>query len=209
MGLVTPTRAIVRRPSQCYAACLRHDPRPIDVALAQQQHAGYVQALREAGVVVEELAELDSPDACFVEDTAVVLGDRALVTRPGAPSRRGEIDTIAAALEQRVTVVRMTAPATLDGGDVLRCEGALVVGLSTRTNREGLAQLGAVAGAIGLRVVGVEVGAGLHLKSACTLADANTLLVQPGVLAPDALGELELELVEVPEPEGANVLAFT
>jgi dimethylargininase len=206
--LVTPTRAIVRSPSRCYAECLREHPRPIDVPLAQRQHDGYVQALREAGIVVQALAELDAPDACFVEDTAVVLGDRAIVTRPGAPSRRVEIDSVALALGQHLTVVRMTAPATLDGGDVLRCGDALVVGLSRRTNREGLAQLAAVAGVLGLRVIGVELRAGLHLKSACSLADAHTLLVQPGMLELAAIASLALAPVEVPEPEGANVLAF-
>jgi len=209
VAIATPTRAIVRRPSSRYAECLRHDPRPIDVALAQAQHRGYVQALRDAGIVVDELPELDAPDAVFVEDTAVLLGDRALLTRPGAPARRAELDSIATALDQReLIVVRMSAPATLDGGDVLRCGDTLLVGCSARTNPEGLAQLRAVAGAIGLTVIGVEVRAGLHLKSACSLADAHTLLVDAGCLDLRAIEGLALEPVIVPEALGANVLAF-
>src|SRR5205085_2329678 len=93
-------------------------------------------------------------------------------------------------------------------GDVLRCAQRLLVGLSERTNRAGLAQLAAVAGEIGLDVIGIEVRRCLHLKSACSLADAHTLLVREGCFDRDALGELELEPVLVPESAGANVLAF-
>ena len=208
-GLATPTHAIVRPPAACYAQCLRHDPRPIDVALARAQHRGYVAALRDAGIAVEVLPEIDHPDAVFVEDTAVQLGDRALVTLPGAAARHGEIDSIAVALARRVAVTRMREPGRLDGGDVLRCGDTLVVGLSRRTNNDGLAQLAALAREVGLVVVGVEVKDGLHLKSACSLADARTLLVHEGCLDHAALMRLELELVTVPEPAGANVLAFS
>ncbi|HWB79889.1 MAG TPA: arginine deiminase family protein [Nannocystaceae bacterium] len=207
-GLATPTHAIVRPPAACYAQCLRHDPRPIDVTLAQTQHRGYVAALRDAGITVEILAEIDHPDAVFVEDTAVQLGDRALVTLPGATARHGEIDSIAAVLTRRVAVTRMHEPGRLDGGDVLRCGDTLVVGRSRRTNEAGVAQLAALAREVGLAVVGVEVKDGLHLKSACSLADEHTLLVHAGCLDERALARLELELVVVPEAAGANVLAF-
>jgi dimethylargininase len=206
--LSTPTHAIVRPPAACYADCLRHDPRPIDVALAQTQHRGYVQALRAAGITVEVLPEIDHPDAVFVEDTAVQLGDRAIVTLPGAPARHGELATIAEALSRHVTLLHMTEPARLDGGDVLRWGDVLLVGLSARTNAEGLRQLAAAAAEVGIAVVGVEVRAGLHLKSACSLADEATLLVHEGCLDRSVLARLELELVEVAEPAGANVLAF-
>lgn len=208
VGMSTPAHAIVRAPSACYARCLRHDPRPIDVALARSQHDGYVVALREAGIDVQVLPELDSPDAVFVEDTAVQLGDRALVTLPGAPSRWDELATIAEVLAARMTVIRMTEPARLDGGDVLRWRDGLLVGLSQRTNPEGLRQLAAVAGAVGLAVVPIEVRSGLHLKSACSLADEGTLLVREGGFELGELARLGLEPLAVPEDAGANVLAF-
>jgi dimethylargininase len=210
VDLATPRAAIVRAVSASYAGCIRERATgTIDVERARAQHLGYVQALREAGIEVEELPAADAlPDAVFVEDTAVVLDDRALVTRPGALSRRAEIDSIAAALDRRITTVRMTAPATLDGGDVLRCDRTLFVGLSQRTNREGLAVLAEVASAIDICVVGIELRGGLHLKSACSLADAHTLLVAEGAFDPAALRRVDVEPVVVPEPAGANALAF-
>lgn len=205
----TPSHAIVRPPSRAYASCLREQPVAIDVDLAVAQHRGYVAALREAGVEVEVLPALDdAPDGVFVEDTAVVLDTVAVLTRPGAPPRRAEVDSIAAALAGRRAVARMEAPATLDGGDVLRVGDVLVVGLSTRTNAQGLAWLRQVAAVDGIEVVGVALGAGLHLKSACTLGGDGLLLVHPGAIDPEALRALPVELARVPEPQGANVLAL-
>ncbi len=207
--LPTPSHAIVRPPSPAYASCLRERPVVIDVDLAVAQHEAYVAALRDAGVTVVMLPALrNAPDGVFVEDTAVVLDTVALVTRPGAPTRRCEVDSTAAALAGRRTVHRMDAPATLDGGDVLRIGGTLVVGLSQRTNREGLARLAEVAAMDGLHVRGVDVGAGLHLKSACTLGGAELLLLHEGAIDRGALRGLPVEIAEVPEAEGANVLAF-
>lgn len=207
MTLVTPSSAIVRPPGPAYAACLRAQPIAIDVGLAIQQHAGYVAALRDAGIHVEILPELPgAPDAVFVEDTAVVLDSCALLTHPGAPSRRVEVASIGRALAGHRTLHTMLPPATLDGGDVLRIGRRLFVGLSQRTNRAGLGHLAAVAATDGLEVVAVTMAGGLHLKSVCSLADAETLLVHgPGI---DRSAFAGLELVEVPEPAGANVLAF-
>jgi dimethylargininase len=199
----------VRTLSASYASCIREGGGPIDVPRARLQHRAYVDALRDAGIDVEELPARDAmPDAIFVEDTAIVLGARALVTRPGAPARREEVASIADALARRVTVEWMTEPATLDGGDVLRCADTLLVGLSQRTNRAGLQQLTVFAAASGLTTIGIEVRRGLHLKSACSLAGSHALLVQPDVLDLAAIQSLELEHVVVPEPAGANVLAF-
>lgn len=209
MTLVTPSHAIVRPPGASYASCMREDPVAIDIALARAQHDGYVAALREAGVVVEVLPELrEAPDAVFVEDTAVVLDTCALVTRPGAPSRRAEVATIAAALTGRRALTVMDGTATLDGGDVLRIGRWLVVGLSRRTDRAGVEQLARLARTDGLEVIAVRVNDGLHLKSACSLAGPETLLVREGELELDALAALPVELVPVPEAAGANVLAF-
>ncbi len=207
--LVTPSLAIVRPPGPAYAACLRAQPVPIDVGLAIHEHAGYAAALRDAGVHVEVLSELPgAPDAMFVEDTAVVLDSCALLTHPGAPSRRVEVASIHRALAGRRTLHTMLAPATLDGGDVLRIGRRLFVGLSQRTNRAGLGHLAAVAATDGLEVIAVTMAGGLHLKSVCSLAGPETLLVHGAGIDRAAFAGHSLEVVEVPEAAGANVLAF-
>jgi dimethylargininase len=129
-------RAIVRKPSAALSRCeltylARH---PIDLARAEAQHAAYVEALRSHGMDVVILPpEPDLPDAVFVEDTAVVVDECAVITRPGAESRRPEVDSIASALAPHRPLVRMRAPATLDGGDVLQVGRTFFVGRTART----------------------------------------------------------------------------
>jgi dimethylargininase len=204
---------IARGVSARYADCLRGDARArIDVAAARAQHAAYVAAVRAAGVRVDVLPADDaSPDACFLEDTAVITGAHALATRPGAPSRRAEVEPVAAELARALTVHRMEAPATLDGGDVLRIDARLFVGLSSRTTAEGADALARVAALDGLQVIRVAVRGGLHLKSACSLASASLLVYDPGVMGDEELVPFRasgVELLPVAEPAGANVLAL-
>ena len=215
--LALPARVLVRPVSDSYAACLRMaGDAPISVAVARAQHAAYVAAVASSGVPVTVVVPDDlCADACFVEDTAVVTGRHAVATRPGAPSRRAEVGPVAQALAPFVTVHGMQSPATLDGGDVLRAGAALYVGLSSRTNREGAARLAEIASMDGLEThvlrVASREGAGLHLKSACTLVDAATLIYDPAQLDADALAMFRasgLTCVAALEPEGANVLAL-
>ncbi|MBI3268208.1 MAG: type 3 dihydrofolate reductase [Planctomycetes bacterium] len=202
-----PAAVLVREVPASYARCLRRDPVAIDVAAARAQHAGYVSALREAGAEVVVLpADEGFPDASFVEDCAVVAGGRALLTRPGAPSRQGEVGPVADALARWYGVQRMEAPATLDGGDVLRVGRRLFVGLSGRTNLAGLECLERLAALDGLETVRVVVRAGLHLKSACGLAAPGLVLLAPGVLDPAPFEAAGLECLAVPEPVGSNCL---
>ena len=196
-----------------YADCLRSDRESaIDVVLATKQHAAYVEAIRALGIAVDVVKSDDEcPDACFIEDTAVITGAHAVATRPGAPSRRAEVDAVAAALAPYVTVHRMTGEATLDGGDVLRVGDSLFVGLSTRTNEAGVAFLAAVARRDGLDVVPLVVRGGLHLKSACSLAGASLLLFDPALFVDADLAPFRshgLTCVAASEPVGANVLAI-
>jgi len=211
MPLVTPTHAIVRRPSASYAACIRDDATTaIDVALARTQHAAYVDALHDAGIHIELLPELpDAPDAIFVEDTAVILDTVALATRPGAPARRVEVASVASVIAPRRALTIMSPPGTLDGGDVMRVGSRLVVGLSQRTDRDGVAALARVAASDRIDVATVELPGGLHLKSACSVV-RHDLVVAYGPLAPLLRPVLEpsIELLVVPEPAGANVLGF-
>jgi dimethylargininase len=184
---------------------------PINVALARAQHEAYVAALRAVGVPVEILpTDDDCPDACFIEDTAVITGAHALATRPGAASRRAEVEPVARALARLLEVHPMAAPATLDGGDVLRIGSRIFVALSARTNPEGAEALARVAALDGLEVIPVPVRGGLHLKSACTLASASLLVYDPNVMADAELAPFRVAGIEplpVPEPTGANVLA--
>jgi len=208
-----PERVLVRSVSDAYANCLRSDTtRAIDVVAARLQHEGYVAALRDLGIAVQLVPSAPSlPDACFIEDTAVVLAEVAIVTRPGAESRREEVLAVGEALAPHRSVHVMEGPATLDGGDVLRAGDHVFVGLSTRTNAEGAAMLGRIAGAEGLALVTLEVRGGLHLKSACTLANATTVVFDPAVIGVDEVRSFEragLTCIEAEEPAGANVLAL-
>jgi dimethylargininase len=151
---------------------------PIDVESAERQHAHYAQALVSLGCRLLELApEPDLPDSVFVEDTVVVLDDVAVLTRPGAESRRPEVASVASVIELWRPCVRIEAPGTLDGGDVLRVGRDLYVGKSGRSNAEGISQLAAAIAPHGYRTVPVPVRGCLHLKSAVTLVAPDTLLI--------------------------------
>src|SRR3954462_6354337 len=149
---------------------LTHLPRAaIDLELATTQHTAYEQALDRLGFTIIQLEGQDElPDSVFVEHPAVVLDDVAIVPRPGAPARRAETLTIAKALAPLRPLVEIAAPGTLDGGDVLRIGKRLFVGRSTRTNGDGIRQLGKLVRAFGYSVVAVPVSGCLHLKSAVT-----------------------------------------
>jgi dimethylargininase len=179
----------------------------IELDRAIAQHAAYAALLRSLGLDVVELpGDPAYPDCCFVEDVAVVLDELALLTRPGASSRRGEVAAIEAVLARYRPIETTAAPATLEGGDVLRLGRTLYVGRSARTNEAGVARLAAVAEPLGYRVVPVAVTGCLHLKSAVTALDQQRLLVNRAWLDPSAFRGLELVDVAPQEPGAANVL---
>jgi dimethylargininase len=199
--------AIVRPPTAALARCeLTHLARePIDPAIAQAQHAGYVSTLRSLGAQVTVLApEPDLPDAVFVEDTAVVLDGLAVITNPGAVSRRPEVTGVAAALGRHRPLAWMAPPATLDGGDVLAIGRTLYVGRSTRTNDEGIEQLGAFAAPHGYTVRPVEVKGCLHLKSACSYPGDGMILANPAWVEPGTFERTRILEVAAEEPRAAN-----
>lgn len=144
-----------------------------------------------------------------MEDGAVVLGDRVVMTRPGAQARRAELPSLETALAGHLAVQHLEAPGTLDGGDVMRMGDRLFVGRSARTNDTGIEQLRALASEVGLEVVPVAVpDASLHLKSVCSALDDRRVVVDATALPPAVLSDLGLTVHEVPEPAGANVLCF-
>ena len=138
------THAIVRPPASTFADGLTSsDEGPPDIGMALDQHLAYCRALEECGLEITELpADPKYPDSCFVEDTAIVTAQGAIATRPGAPSRSGEVDSVVAALRRYYReVAQIFAPGTLDGGDVCEADGHFLIGLSSRTNEQGARQL--------------------------------------------------------------------
>ena len=146
------------------------------------------------------------PDGVFVEDTALVLDELAVITRPGAASRRPETDSVAAALEPFRPLQRIGGPGTLDGGDVLRTGRSLFVGLSGRTTREGAAELARLVRPAGYEVQIVPVQGCLHLKSAVTEVGDGTLLINPEWVDPAAFEGFRLIPIDPGEAFAANAL---
>jgi dimethylargininase len=180
---------------------------PIDVVLAQAQHAEYERCLASLGCEVHTLpAQPDLPDSVFVEDMAVVLDRLAIITRPGSESRWPEVPSIAEALRPLRKLSFIAAPATLDGGDVLVAGTNVFVGLSTRTNAEAVEQLRALLNPHGYTVEAVEVRGCLHLKSAATPVAHGTLVVNPAWIDQRAFAGFELIAVAPEEPLAGNTL---
>jgi len=180
---------------------------PIDVDLARAQHRSYEQALRDAGCSVEHLdASPDMPDSVFVEDIAVVFDELAIVTRPGAASRRAETAAVASALARYRSVQMIQAPGTVDGGDVLVAGRRVFVGRSTRTNDAAVEQIRQMLTPFGYTVCGVQVTGCLHLKSAVTALGGDLLLANPDWIDRAAFAGFELVEVDPLEPMAANAL---
>jgi dimethylargininase len=171
------------------------------------QHAEYERALVQAGYSLVQLPELpDAPDSVFVEDVAIVLGEVAILTRPGAESRREEVSAMAETLRRFRPVSHITEPGTLDGGDVLVLDRQIFVGLSTRTNGAGVSQLRALCEPHNYSVSGLRVSGALHLKTAVTRVAPGTLLINPRWIDPAAFGDFEVIEVDPQEPFAANAV---
>jgi dimethylargininase len=203
--------ALTRKPGQRLgAAKLTFLPRQeIDCALALRQHADYERSLEQIGVGLVSLPAVpEYPDSVFVEDGAVVLDEVAVIARPGVESRRGETASLAAALAPFRELRFLSAPATLEGGDVLRAGKTLYVGVSGRTSLAGIGQLADLLRPYDHRVEAVEVRGCLHLKTACSLLPDGSLLVNPEWIDVEPLRHRGLVEVPPEEPWGANVLAI-
>jgi len=203
-------RAVVRSVSRTLGRCeLTHLERtPVDVELAHVQHELYAATLEKLGCELLRIpAEPELPDAVFVEDAALVLDEVAVITRPGAESRRRETESVARAIAPWRELRRIEAPATLDGGDVLRIGRTVYVGATPRSNAAGIAALREALAPFGYRVEAVPVRGCLHLKSAVTLAAPDTLLYNPRWIDRKRLPALRAIAVDGAEPHGANALA--
>jgi len=203
--LIALTRQVSPRIVDCELTHLARQP--IDVALARRQHHAYEVALQELGCQVVTLpAEPDLPDSVFVEDVALVLDELAIITRPGADSRKPETASIANALEPYRRLDYITTPGTLDGGDILCLGKSIYVGISSRSNRPAIEQLAAFTKPFRYAVQGVEVSGYLHLKSAVTRVAAETLLVNRAWIDVSLFEGMGFIDVDTAEPYGANAL---
>lgn len=201
--------AVTREVSPRFNECeITHIERaPIDVEIARAQHRGYVNALKNLGCDVLELpAQTDLPDSVFVEDTTFILPETAVITRPGADSRKPETESIAQALSPFAKLLFLREPATLDGGDVLVVGKRIFVGLSTRSNDEAICQLQELLGDYGYSVSGVPLRDCLHLKSAVTRVNDHTLLINKNWVDTAFFADYNLIEVDTAEPYAANCL---
>lgn len=203
------TQALVRSPGASFEKAIAMVPQPIDVALAQKQHAEYTSAVRETGVQVEMLeAAEDFPDACFMQDPAMVIDNTAILNRMGAPSRAGETALVADILRARFETHALQAPATLEGGDVLNVGERVLVGETERTNRAGIEQLGMLLEPRGIRVEAVPLREFLHLLTVVTYVGKGIVVVYEDFAEHPAIDDFEKVIVPHAEAYAANTLGI-
>ncbi|MEE2051981.1 dimethylargininase [Nocardiopsis tropica] len=198
--------ALMRRPvPELAQGIVTHMERtPVDPVLAARQYTIYQETVASAGWRVHEVETAPGlPDSVFVEDPVVVCEDLAILARPGADARRGEVDGVEASVRLLgLRVARIEAPGTLDGGDVLQVGSTVYVGVGGRTDTDGAAQLEQLVKPLGREVVRVELGRALHLKSAVTALPDGSLIGLPELVDADALPPVR----RPPEEKGAHVL---
>lgn len=205
--LTAITRAVCPVLAQCELAFIER--KPIDLARASEQHRAYEKILKKIGARVISLpAEPELPDSMFVEDPAIVLDEVAVIVPLGTETRRKEAATIETVLAKYRPIERIMLPGTMEGGDVLRIEYRLFVGLSSRTNAEGIRQLAALLAPHGYEVFPVRVTDCLHLKSAVTFLGRNTLLANRAWFDAAPFAGFDWIDVDAAEPHAANALAL-
>lgn len=179
----------------------------IDASLASQQHQQYQSVLASHGCeIVTVSTEPGLADSVFIEDTAIVLDEVAVMCRPGAESRRAEVAGVAEVLQQFRPLASIQAPGTLDGGDLLRVGEVIYAGLSTRSNQDGIEQLRSIVADYGFSVKTVETTKCLHLKSAVTEVAPGSLLINPNWINTSTFRNFDLIDVDKEEPHAANAL---
>jgi dimethylargininase len=203
--LIALTRDITPAVAHCELTHLAREP--IDLARARHQHAEYERALARLGCAVHRLAATPQmADSVFIEDTAVVFDELAIVMRPGAVSRRIETAAVAEALAPYRALREIVAPGIVDGGDVLVAGRRVFIGISTRTNRDAVAEMRRLLLPLGYQIEEVAVTGCLHLKSAVTALTDNVLLINQGWVRGSVFGDFELIDVDPGEPSAANAL---
>ena len=202
------THAVVRKPGEDFAGGITTSQmgKPI-YELLLKQHEAYIKTLETLGLEVVLLDALpDYPDAYFVEDTAVVTPDVAVIANPGAETRKGEVENIVTVLSRYRKTVRINPPGTLDGGDVLMVGTHFFIGISERTNTDGAVQLGRVLETFGNTWTAVPVASGLHLKSSVNCVGKNCLLITEKLARLDEFSRYDKIVIKAAEAYAANTL---
>lgn len=205
--LTAITRAVSPALSECQLSFIPRQP--IDMQKANAQHHAYVKLLSDLGARVVSLpAEPALPDSMFVEDPALVLDEIAVIFPLGAESRRPEAPSIAAALQPFRKIEHVQLPGMTEGGDILRLGRKIFVGLTARSNTEGIAQLSRIVAPYNYEVFGVPTPGCLHLKSAVTALDEHTLLANRAWFDSSFFSDYDWVDVDPAEPHAANALSF-
>lgn len=200
------TRGVSRTIGDCKLTFMEREQ--IDVTMATRQHEAYKQCLTEMGVQITSLDLLpEAADAVFIQDTAVVVDEVAVMATMGVKCRAREVESVAEILSSHRPLKRLSPPATLEGGDVVQVGRTLYVGDSGRTNREGIRQLSEILAPYDYEVRPVGVRGCLHLSTGCSYLGRGLMLVNPVWV--DAGAFREFEVLEVPETESwaANTIA--
>lgn len=203
-----PKYAIVRGVPDTYDQCIRSVTVPIDVELAKEQHQKYCETLQKLGLQLIYIEADDSyPDCGFVEDTAIVVGDVAVISRMGAPSRRGEEVEVRKILDKCKEIHDIKPSGTIEGGDVLKIDDKLFIGLSKRTTISAVEQVREIAAPLGFQTIAVETKDLVHLKSDCTYLGRGHLLMTPGRFDEAPFNGFRKIIVPEEEAYAANCLA--
>ncbi|HEX3014808.1 MAG TPA: arginine deiminase family protein, partial [Desulfobacteria bacterium] len=201
---------VVRNVSANYDNCIKpngHSSR-IDLQLAREQHLAYCLTLQQLGLTLLNVNAVDSlPDCCFVEDTAIVAGATAIITHMKAPTRAQETTEVKKLLENYKTAKEILPPGLIDGGDVLKINNNIYIGISERTNLHAVEQVKALVVGQGYEVIPVELKGTLHLKTACTYLGDGWVIMAPGHFDQNIFAGYQKIVVPVDEAYSANCLA--
>jgi len=209
MSIASARYAIVRPVPESYNQCVRTKIEKINVDSAKRQHAEYCRALQKLGLELVWIEGDNSlPDSCFVEDTAVILGEKAVICNMNIKSRANEVVEVAKVLEKLKETYYIKPPAIIDGGDVLKIEDRVFVGLSARTNLQAIMQLEKILENNTLEIVPVKICNVLHLKSACTYLGDDYVILSKGHFETKILREYQKIVVPKEEEYAADCLAI-
>ena len=209
LNAISVKHAFVRPVPDTYDHCVRTNAEKIDVTLAKKQHAEYCKALQKLGLKLQWINSDNSlPDSCFVEDTAVVIGEKAIICNMKLESRAKEIVEVAKMMERLKETHFIKSPATIDGGDALIIEDRVFVGLTQRTNLHAIQQLRKVLENTNVEIVPLKVEGVLHLKSACTYVGNNCVVLSEGHFDTQVLQDCRKIVVPKGEEYAADCLAI-
>jgi dimethylargininase len=206
---MTDTFAIVRDVPESFreSVSVLNTSHDIDLEIAKMQHLKYCNTLSKLGINIIRLDTDDSlPDCCFTEDIIAIADDIAIITNPGIQSRVAETKALEKTLSVFKDVFRITSPGTIEGGDVLKIEKTIYIGISSRTNMEGIRQFTSILEPRGYWIKPVEIRNTLHLKSVCTYLGNRRIILAEGYFDINVFSGFEKIIVPREEEYCANCL---